>query len=83
MADIKVYGADWCAMTKRTLSHLDDVGVPYQYIDIDRDRNAANWVKEQNGGKEKKPTLDIAGQVLCEPSNGEVDEALQAKGLLS
>lgn len=83
MAEVKVYGADWCSMTKRTLSHLDEVGVPYQYIDIDRDRNAAEWVKEQNGGKEKKPTLDIAGQVLSEPSNGELDEALQANGLFS
>ncbi len=83
MADVKVYGADWCAMTKRTLSHLDQVGVPYQYIDVESDASAANWVKEQNGGKEKKPTLDIGGQVLSEPSNGELDEALQAKGLLS
>ncbi len=83
MPDVKVYGADWCSMTKRTLSHLDEVGVAYQYIDVDNDTAAANWVREQNGGKEKKPTLDIAGQVLSEPSNGELDEALQANGLLS
>jgi glutaredoxin len=79
MARVKVYGADWCAMTKRTLRHLDEVGVDYEYINIDRDRDAAAWVAAQNGGKEKKPTLDIDGEVLSTPSNAELDAVLAAK----
>ena len=80
MADIKVYGADWCSMTKRTLKHLDEQHIPYDYVDIDRDPRAARWVASQNGGKEKKPTLDIAGYVLAEPSNEELDKVLRQKG---
>jgi glutaredoxin len=80
MSDIKVYGADWCSMTKRTLRHLDQKQIPYNYVDIDQDRQAASWVAAQNDGKEKKPTLDIDGTVLCEPSNEELDEVLRSKG---
>ena len=76
-----VFGADWCSMTKRTLAHLDRIKVPYDYVDIDNDDAARKWVAEQNGGKEKKPTLDIAGTILTEPSNGELDAALTAQGI--
>ncbi len=76
MADVKVYGADWCSMTKRTLAHLKERGVKFEYIDIDNNREAAKWVAQQNGGKEKKPTLDIGGTVLSEPTNDELDEVL-------
>jgi glutaredoxin len=81
MADIKVYGADWCSLTTRTKAHLDQQGIPYEYVNIDQDRRAAEWVAAQNGGKEKKPTLDIGGYVLAEPTNAELDKVLVEKGL--
>ncbi len=83
MADIKVYGADWCSMTTHTKRHLDRVGVPYDYINIDHDRDAAAWVASHNDGKEKKPTLDVKGTVLSTPTNDELDDVLQEKGLLA
>ena len=67
-------------MTKRTLEHLDDKQIPYTYVNIDRDRRAASWVASQNNGREKKPTLDIGGTVIAEPSNQELDEVLRGKG---
>ncbi len=82
MAEIKVYGADWCPLTKMTLAHLKELDVPFKYINIDEDRTAAKWVAEQNDGKEKKPTLDIDGQILTEPTNDELDEVLAGKGLM-
>jgi glutaredoxin len=77
MSEVKVYGADWCPLTTRTRRHLEKVGVAYDYINIDRDREAAAWVASQNDGKEKKPTLDVAGRVLSTPSNEELDEVLK------
>ena len=68
-------------MTTRTREHLRSVGVEYDYIDIEKDRKAREWVKEQNGGKEKKPTVRIHDRVLAEPSNGELDRELAAAGL--
>jgi glutaredoxin len=76
MATIKVFGADWCPMTNRTREHLQHLGVDYEYINVERDRDASEWVKEQNAGKEQKPTLLIDREVLRTPSNEELDAAL-------
>lgn len=76
MKSIKVYGADWCSMTKRSISHLKSLGLPFEYINVEEDPGAAEWVKAQNGGKEKKPTIDIGGRILSEPTNEELDAAL-------
>ena len=81
MAVIKVYGADWCPLTARALQHLRELGVEYEYIDIEADAGASKWVKSQNGGKEKKPTVDIAGRILSEPSNEDLDRALANAGI--
>lgn len=81
-AEVKVFGANWCPMTRRTLEFLKDHHVPHEYIDIERDPEAAEWVASQNGGKERKPTLDIAGDVIAEPSNDDLETLLAEKGLL-
>ena len=80
---IKVYGAGWCHMTTDTLAHLKKLGLEYQYIDIDHDRKAAAWVRQQNQGRERKPTLDIDGTILTEPENDELDETLRGLKLLA
>jgi glutaredoxin len=73
---VKVYGAGWCSMTRRSLDHLRLRGVAFEYIDIEKDPAASEWVKRQNHGKELKPTIDINGQILAEPTNEELDAAL-------
>jgi glutaredoxin len=80
---ITVYGADWCPMTTGTLAHLKDLGLEFDYIDIDHDKKAAAWVRDHNHGREKKPTLDINGNVLTEPSDDDLDEVLREAGLIS
>ena len=82
MEKIKVYGADWCGDTKRTLKTLDTLGVAYDYINVEQDEQASNWVKEQNDGKERKPTLKLGEQVLSVPSDEELKSALRAKGMV-
>lgn len=80
---IIVYGANWCGVTRMTMRHLDEVGVQYSYIDIDQDREAAAWVRDQNNGKELKPTLSIEGEVLSAPKNYMLDDSLKRHGLVS
>lgn len=82
MASVKVYGADWCGPTRRALAHLDQAGVEYEYINVDKDQAASEWVKQQNNGKEKKPTIDVAGEVLSSPELDELDDALRRENLL-
>ena len=82
MAKVTVYGADWCEMTQEALGHLREIGAPFEYVNIDDDRQAAKWVAQQNGGKEKKPTIKIDADVLLTPSNEELDQALEAHGVI-
>ncbi len=80
---VKVYGADWCGDTQHTLKHLQSLGVAFDYINIEENEQAAAWVKEHNEGKERKPTLDISGQVLSVPSDRELDSALREMGYMA
>lgn len=93
MNDVRVYGvaggrlfrslADWCEDTQATRNHLDSLGVPYQYINVEEDPGAQDWVKQQNHGKQKTPTLDIQGYILVEPDEHDLELALRGKGLMS
>jgi len=82
MNRIKVYGADWCGDTQITRYQLDQLAIPYDYFDVDRDSEARDWVLAQNHGKQKTPTLDIAGTILVEPSGPDLVAVLKEKGLL-
>jgi mycoredoxin len=79
---VEVYGADWCRDTQRTRRHLDSLGVAYAYINVEHDPQASAWVKQQHGGKERKPTVKIGAQVLAEPSDQALEQALRQEGLL-
>lgn len=83
MLGVKVYGADWCEDTRRARAFLDGLGVQYRYVDIEQDEEAAAWVREQNGGKERKPTVDVGGQVLSVPSDHDLTSALRERGLMA
>jgi mycoredoxin len=76
MPKVIVYGADWCPLTRRAIEYLERIRVPFSYVDVEADPEASKWVKNQNGGKEKKPTIDIDGRILSEPTNEELRAAL-------
>jgi glutaredoxin len=82
MENVKVYGTGWCEDTEATRNHLDSLGVPYQYIDIEQDQEATAWVKQQNNGKQQTPTVDIRGKILIEPTDQELEQALRGTGLM-
>lgn len=83
MTPIRIYGAEWCEDTAATCSHLDLLGIPYDYIDIDRDPEAAAWVCRHNAGRQRTPTVDVDGQIVTEPSNIQLETLLRGKGLMS
>jgi glutaredoxin len=82
MNTIKVYGANWCEDTTRTREQLDALGVHYEYINVDKDAAANQWITEQNNGKRKTPTVDLGGKILIEPSNEEMENTLRASGVI-
>jgi glutaredoxin len=83
MNKVKVYGADWCGDTQRALRQLDELGVGYDYVNVEQDSQASQWVKQQNEGKERKPTIKVGEQVLSTPSAMEIESALREKGILN
>ena len=83
MFGVKVYGTDWCEETRHVRGYLDRLGVKYQYVNIEQDEPAAAWVREHSGGRERMPTVDIAGQVLTVPSDHELTSALRERGLMA
>jgi len=83
MNNIKLYGADWCGDSRRTRRHLESLGVPYDYINVDNDEAAEFWIKKQNNGKRQTPTLDMDGKVLIEPTDAELDQALKQQGVIT
>lgn len=82
MNKVKVYGADWCEDTKRARERLDNMGVDYDYIDVENDEKASGWVKAQNEGKERKPTIRIGERVLSVPNDDELENALREQGVV-
>ena len=77
MTDLKVYGAPWCPDCRRSKQFLGEMRVPYDWIDIDQDAKAAEYVREKNGGKQIIPTIIFEdGSVLTEPSNDELARKL-------
>ena len=83
MSKVEVYGADWCQDTQHARQHLQKIGVAFDYIDIEKDKGASEWVKQQNGGKEKKPTIKVGEEVLSVPTDEELENRLRAEGLIT
>jgi mycoredoxin len=69
---IVVYGASWCTDSLRTRAFLNREGIPYTFVDVDDDPQAAEKVRDWNSGRLSTPTLDIEGRIVSVPS----DEAL-------
>jgi mycoredoxin len=66
---IKVYGTTWCGETRRTREYFDINNIEYEWIDIDKDSEAADIVKSINNGYKSVPTIVFPdGSTLTEPS---------------
>ncbi len=81
-APVVVYGTQWCAATQMVRRYLDRMGIPYVFRDMDRDQAASKQVKWWTGGYASHPTLQIAGDILVEPTMDEVRWALAQNGLI-
>ncbi len=76
MPTIKMYGANWCPDCQRAKSYLDKHEIDYQFIDIDKEEDAASKVEEMNEGKRIIPTFDIDGAIFANPDNNQLRETL-------
>ena len=64
MAEIRMYTTPWCGDCRNAKRFLDERGIAYEEIDIEREEGAAERVMQLNGGKRKVPTFEIDGRVF-------------------
>ncbi|MEX1137766.1 MAG: glutaredoxin family protein [Bacteroidota bacterium] len=59
MERITVYSTTWCGDCRRTKRFLNEHGISFQEIDIDRDPASAQTVIDWSGGRRVIPTIRI------------------------
>jgi thioredoxin reductase (NADPH) len=73
MGRIVVYGAPWCPDCRRSRAFLVEQGVAFDWIDIDVDREARQYVEEvQSGGRTIPMVVFDDGSRLLEPADSEL-----------
>ncbi|MFN3706103.1 MAG: glutaredoxin domain-containing protein [Thermoflexales bacterium] len=79
----RFYGAMWCGDTRRARAWFDKNNVPYEWIDIDQDEKAAEFVKSVNNGMRSIPTIIFPdGSQLTEPSTQKLETHARKLGLI-
>jgi glutaredoxin-like protein len=74
---ILIYGADWCGDCRRARRFLQLHQIPFEWIDIEKDKAAEQVVLETNHGMRSIPTVFFEdGTFLVEPSNRELAHKL-------
>ncbi len=74
---IIVYGTTWCGDTRRARAILDENGIAYEFIDIDKDTVAREFVEKTNKGYRSVPTMIFPDQtILVEPSSDQLRKKL-------
>ena len=70
---IKVYATTWCGDCRMARRWLDSRSIPYEWINIEDDDEAAAYVVKVNRGYRSVPTIVFPdGSVLVEPSPREL-----------
>lgn len=77
VGDLVVYATGWCPDCLRARKILDQRGVHYRWIDIDKDPAGRAFVEKVNRGMRSVPTIVFPdGETLVEPSNARLAEKL-------
>ena len=66
---IKMYATTWCGDCRMAKRWFDAHSIAYEYINIEEDDKAAEYVLRVNGGMRSVPTIVFPdGSILVEPS---------------
>lgn len=83
MAQVTMYGADWCGDCRRSKRFMEENSVDFNYIDVEVDLSAADKVVEINGGAKSIPVIVFEdGTHLTEPSDNDLKAKLVALSIL-
>ena len=83
LADITMYGADWCGDCRRSKRLLEELDVQVNHIDVEVNESAALKVQEINGGAKSIPVIVFSdGTHLTEPSDNDLKAKLTSLGII-
>ncbi len=77
---IIMYGTTWCGDTRRARQFFADNNIDYEWIDINNDKAAVEYVMSVNNGNKSVPTILFPdGSLLVEPSSYQLKEKFGMK----
>jgi mycoredoxin len=79
---ITMFGADWCRDCIRTKKQLDDLGVAYDYVDLEAEPAAADVAREISGRTNIPVVVYPDASHHVEPSNADVEAKLRELALI-
>lgn len=74
-ARVVLYATEWCGYCKQIRRFLDQKGIPYQAVDIDKDAQARKAYEALGGGG--IPFVDVNGTLIREYSPEKIMAALE------
>ena len=79
--EILILGRDTCEDTIASRAHLDQLGIPYVYRNVEIDADADVWNRSYNDGNRVTPVILIGDPqhptaVLIEPSDALLEQAV-------
>ena len=76
---ITMFSTSWCGYCRRLKAQLDREGIQFTEVDIERDRESAQFVEKVNRGNQTVPTILFPdGSAATNPSVIEVRQRLGA-----
>jgi mycoredoxin len=90
---VQVYGAEWCPLSLGFRKYLEAQGIAFEWLEVERDPQAAAAATAMNGGKLKFPMVVVGevgsywkiedqAAVLKNPKLAELTAALEQHGLM-
>ena len=77
MADVTMYSTTWCGYCRRLKLQMDQAGIAYDEIDIERSVEAAAFVESVNDGNQTVPVIRYPdGSTQTNPSFAQVQSTL-------
>jgi len=68
MAEVIIYGTQWCCDCRRAKKFLRERGVEFHEVNIDEKQEAEALVLRVNNGLRKVPTIGVEGRYFsCSP----------------
>jgi mycoredoxin len=72
---VTMYTTAWCGYCRRLARQMTDAGISFRTVDIEAHRQFGDRIEAATGGNRTVPTIEIGGDLLVNPSIGEVDAA--------